>query len=359
MQTIINILVFFLILTVIIVIHELGHFLTAKFFGVYCAEFSIGMGPKIWHKKKGETDYQIRCLPIGGFVAMAGEADQEDNELMKDVPYERTLKGIKTWKKCIIMLAGVFMNFVLAIILLIGVYSFTPMPTNSNTIGTVQENSYAQKAGVKDGDTITAVTFNNKTTKVNSFTDIHNALTQDSLSTKDKTIKITVTIKRNNKSLNKDVTVKYSKTNASYLMGITASTKRLSFGEAISHGISQFWYYATVIFATLGKLITDSANTVKQLSGPVGIYNVTAQVTESGSIGTLLNLTALLSANIGMFNLIPIPGLDGAQVLFALAERIVGREIPIKVKYVLQLVGLALVFGLMIYVTFNDITKLF
>ena len=91
MQTIINILVFFVILGAIVLIHELGHFLTAKLFGVYCAEFSIGMGPKLFSKKKGETDYQIRALPIGGYVAMAGEADQEDSELMKDVPYERTL----------------------------------------------------------------------------------------------------------------------------------------------------------------------------------------------------------------------------------------------------------------------------
>ena len=101
MQTIINILVFFVILGAIVLIHELGHFLTAKLFGVYCAEFSIGMGPKL-SKKKEKQDYQIRALPIGGYVAMAGEADQEDSELMKDVPYERTLKGIKTWKNALL-----------------------------------------------------------------------------------------------------------------------------------------------------------------------------------------------------------------------------------------------------------------
>lgn len=140
MQTIINILVFFVILGAIVLIHELGHFLTAKLFGVYCAEFSIGMGPKLFSKKKGETDYQIRALPIGGYVAMAGEADQEDSELMKDVPYERTLKGIKTWKKCIIMLAGVFMNFVLALVLLIGIYSFVEVQTNTSKIGSVVKN---------------------------------------------------------------------------------------------------------------------------------------------------------------------------------------------------------------------------
>ena len=96
MQTLLNILVFLLILTGIIVIHELGHFVTAKFFKVYCGAFSIGMGPKIYGKKGKETEFQIRALPIGGFVSMAGEADQEDNEELKDVPVERTLKGKKT-----------------------------------------------------------------------------------------------------------------------------------------------------------------------------------------------------------------------------------------------------------------------
>ena len=104
MQTLLNILVFLLILTGIIVIHELGHFVAAKFFKVYCGAFSIGMGPKIYGKKGKETEFQIRALPIGGFVSMAGEEDQEDNEEFKDVPVERTLKGKKTYQKIIILL---------------------------------------------------------------------------------------------------------------------------------------------------------------------------------------------------------------------------------------------------------------
>ena len=175
MQTIINILVFFVILGAIVLIHELGHFLTAKLFGVYCAEFSIGMGPKLFSKKKGETDYQIRALPIGGYVAMAGEADQEDSELMKDVPYERTLKGIKTWKKCIIMLAGVFMNFVLALVLLIGIYSFVEVQTNTSEIGSVVKNNGAYNAGVQAGDTINKITINGEEHIIASFSDIQSA----------------------------------------------------------------------------------------------------------------------------------------------------------------------------------------
>ena len=359
MQTIINILVFFVILGAIVLIHELGHFLTAKLFGVYCAEFSIGMGPKLFSKKKGETDYQIRALPIGGYVAMAGEADQEDSELMKDVPYERTLKGIKTWKKCIIMLAGVFMNFVLALVLLIGIYSFVEVQTNTSKIGSVVKNNGAYNAGVQAGDTINKITINGEEHIIASFSDIQSVLSNENLQLDTDTVTMQISLKRGNQNIEKTVEGKYNSESKSYVIGITAATKKLTFIEAIRQGINQFIEYALLIFTTLGKLITDLTHTVSQLSGTVGIYTVTAQVTQSGSISTLLSLTALLSTNIGMFNLLPIPGLDGSQVLFALVEKIIRREIPTKMKYALQMAGLILVFGLMIFVTINDIGKFF
>ncbi len=359
MQTIINIIVFFLILGAIVLIHELGHFLAAKLFGVYCAEFSIGMGPKLFSKKKGETEYQIRALPIGGYVAMAGEADQEDNEIMKDVPYERTLKGIKTWKKCVIMLAGVFMNFVLALVLLIGIYSFVEVQTNTSEIGSVVKNKGAALAGIEAGDVINKITINNEEHIIASFSDIQEVLDNENLQLDTDTVTMKVGLTRNKHYLEKKVTAKYNNETKSYVMGITAATKQLTFAEAIRQGINQFIEYALLIFTTLGKLITDMTHTVSQLSGPVGIYTVTAQVTQTGSISTLLSLTALLSTNIGMFNLLPIPGLDGSQVLFALIEKVIRREIPTRIKYALQMAGLILVFGLMIFVTVNDIGKFF
>ena len=359
MQTIINIIVFFLILGAIVLIHELGHFLTAKLFGVYCAEFSIGMGPKLFSKKKGETEYQIRALPIGGYVAMAGEADQEDNEIMKDVPYERTLKGIKTWKKCVIMLAGVFMNFVLALVLLIGIYSFVEVQTNTSEIGSVVKNKGAALAGIEAGDVINKITINNEEHIIASFSDIQEVLDNENLQLDTDTVNMKVGLTRNKHYLEKKVTAKYNNETKSYVMGITAAMKQLTFAEAIRQGINQFIEYALLIFTTLGKLITDMTHTVSQLSGPVGIYTVTAQVTQTGSISTLLSLTALLSTNIGMFNLLPIPGLDGSQVLFALIEKVIRREIPTRIKYALQMAGLILVFGLMLFVTVNDIGKFF
>ena len=359
MQTIINIIVFFLILGAIVLIHELGHFLTTKLFGVYCAEFSIGMGPKLFSKKKGETEYQIRALPIGGYVAMAGEADQEDNEIMKDVPYERTLKGIKTWKKCVIMLAGVFMNFVLALVLLIGIYSFVEVQTNTSEIGSVVKNKGAALAGIEAGDVINKITINNEEHIIASFSDIQEVLDNENLQLDTDTVTMKIGLTRNKHYLEKKVTAKYNNETKSYVMGITAAMKQLTFAEAIRQGINQFIEYALLIFTTLGKLITDMTHTVSQLSGPVGIYTVTAQVTQTGSISTLLSLTALLSTNIGMFNLLPIPGLDGSQVLFALIEKVIRREIPTRIKYALQMAGLILAFGLMIFATVNDIGKFF
>ena len=147
MQNIINVLVFLLSLGSIIIIHELGHFLAAKFFGVYCGQFSIGFGPKIWSKKGKETEYEIRALPFGGFVAMAGEENQEDNEEMQDIPIERTLKGIKAYQKVIIFLAGVFMNFILAIVVLLSVNVFAgQLPVNVAQVGTISQGSAAEKS---------------------------------------------------------------------------------------------------------------------------------------------------------------------------------------------------------------------
>lgn len=359
MQTIINIIVFCLVLGIIILIHEFGHFITAKLFGVYCSEFSLGMGPKIFSKKYGETDYQIRALPIGGYVAMAGETDQEDNEDMKDVPYERSLKGISTWKRCVIMLAGVFMNFVLAIVLLISAYAFFDVSVNSSEIGGVVEGGAAQMAGMEKGDVISKISIGEDEYMIGSYSDIQNVLSSNNIKSDQEEIAITVTYNRKSTTYEKQMKAQYDEDTHVYKIGILQKKRRLSFFEAVKYGFNRFVMYATIIFSTLAQLMTHLTSTVNQLSGPAGIYTVTAQITQSGSLLTMISFIALLSTNVGMFNLIPIPGLDGAHVLIAVIEKILGREIPQKLKYSIQLLGLLLIFALMIYVTIHDIGKMF
>ncbi|WP_300628493.1 RIP metalloprotease [uncultured Thomasclavelia sp.] len=355
MQTLINIIVFILILGIVVLIHEFGHFITAKSFGVYCSEFSIGMGPKLFSKKIGETEYEIRALPIGGFVSMAGEADNEIEEF-KDVPFERTINGISCWKKVVVFLAGVFMNFILSIVILIGVYSFIEVQDNTPVIGSVSDNGPAMMAGIEAGDRITKIAYDGEEYIIGSYDDIREVMGK--IESDDKTVTVEVELVRDSKTLTKQVNAQYSEESGMFILGVISGTRQLSFFEAVNYAFDQFKTLSLLIFTTLGQLFTDTANTIGQLSGPAGIYSTTAQITATGSISQLLILLALISTNVGIFNLLPIPGLDGCQVIFALVEKMIGRELPLKLRYALQLAGLALVFALLIYVTINDVSRI-
>lgn len=360
MQNIVNLVVFIFILGLIIFVHELGHFIAAKTFGIYAPEFSLGMGPKVFSKKFGETDYQLRLFPIGGFVVMAGEVDQEDNELMKDVPLERRLQGISPWKRCVIMLAGIFMNFVLAIVILCGVYSFAEVPSNEPIINTVIDGSQADLFDLRSGDVIESITIDEIIYDINTFDQLQSLLANSTQNIENpESLVIDVSIVRDGIVFSQTLTLPYNSDYNNFQIGITPGVQRLNFLEAVDVSIQQFKVSFMSIFDVLGNLVSDSSNTLNQLSGPAGIYSITAEITESGSIATLLCLVALLSINIGVFNLLPIPGLDGCHVLFTIVEKIIGKELPIKMKYVLQIAGLLLVFGLMIFVSINDIIKIF
>lgn len=355
MQTLINIIVFILILGIVVLIHEFGHFITAKSFGVYCSEFSIGMGPKLFSKKIGETEYEIRALPIGGFVSMAGEADNEIEEF-KDVPFERTINGISCWKKVVVFLAGVFMNFILSIVILIGVYSFIEVQDNTPVIGSVSDNGPAMMAGIEAGDRITKIAYDGEEYIIGSYDDIREVMGK--IESDDKAVTVEVELVRDSKTLTKQVNAQYSEESGTFILGVISGTRQLSFFEAVNYAFDQFKTLSLLIFTTLGQLFTDTANTIGQLSGPAGIYSTTAQITATGSISQLLIFLALISTNVGIFNLLPIPGLDGCQVIFALVEKMIGRELPLKLRYALQLAGLALVFALLIYVTINDVSRI-
>lgn len=360
MQTIITMIVFLLILGSIIIIHELGHFLAAKFFGVYCGQFSIGFGPKIWSKKGKETEYELRALPFGGFVAMAGEEDQVDNEDMKNVPVERTLKGIKTYQKVIIFLAGVFMNFVLAIVVIFGVnMTAGQLPVNVAQVGTIMEGSAAEKYGLQENDIIQQVDIveTGQTILISNYEDIQ--FDQKSLNTTADSLTMKMTVKRGEEKKTIQLVVDYNQEVESYRLGITQAKRSMNFAEAIQYTVVSFKEMSLAIFSAIGLLVTKFTETVTQLSGPVGIYKITEQVTQTGQVVYILNLLAMLSVNVGIFNLMPIPGLDGCQVIFALVEKVIGRELPQKLKLALQMMGLALVILLMVFVTFQDISRLF
>ena len=360
MQNIINIVVFMLVLGSIITIHEFGHFITAKMFGVYCSNFSIGFGPKLFSYKGKETSYELRLWPIGGFVAMAGEEDQLENEALKDIPVERTIKGLAVYKRIIIFAAGVIMNFILAIAVLFCLnMTVGEIGVNQAQVGEIFENSPAEVYGLNENDIITQIYIEDidKTILVSKFEDIN--LSRDHLGVNSTQLNVSVNVLRNDKNVTIDMVLDYEQEGNRYVMGINQATRDMTFVESIQYTFVVFKDMSTSIIDALSQLITSFSSTITQMSGPAGIYQITAEVTESGQIASIFELLAMLSINIGIFNLLPIPGLDGCQILFAAVEGMIGKELPHKLKIILQVCGLVLVFGLMIIVTFQDLLRIF
>ena len=359
MKSVITVIIFLLVIGSIIIIHELGHFIAAKYFGVYCHQFSIGFGPKIWSYQGRETQYELRLLPFGGFVSMAGEEDQSDNENLKDIPFERTLKGAKTYQKVIIFLAGIFMNFVLTLVILFGMnLTVGRIPVQVAQIGDIVSESAADKYGLEVNDVIKEITVEEtgQTFPISSFQDIQ--LNQNKIKEDLPYVTLIITVERNEQNHTVKLVSQFNEETQSYQLGVIQASTPMNFVDSVRYTFIGFYRMSTSIFTSLGLLMTNFKETVTQLSGPVGIYSITKEVTQTGQIANVFRLIALLSVNIGIFNLLPIPGLDGCQVLFALAEKIIGREIPENFKITLQLIGFGLVIFLMLFVTYQDIIRL-
>jgi regulator of sigma E protease len=355
LNTFIVILLFLLMLTVIICLHEWGHLIAAKKFNVYCFEYSFGMGPVLFQRKKKETVYSIRALPVGGFVSMAGEPDGDAAYPDVVVPEGRRLTEQKPWKRIIIMAAGIVMNFLLAYVifcfLLLYVGSYVESPRAEVTA--VSADSPAEKAGMQAGDVITAVTYaDGFTTKTKTFLDLQYAMASADGS------EVVFTVERGEDTLELTVIPEYSEEAQSYLIGITGPQP-----EIISVNLLNCWKYGALEMHTITKTMLQAIRHifqgagVSQLSGPVGIYQATEQSASYGFIGYVL-LVAELSLNVGLFNLLPLPVLDGGQILITLVEWIIRRPVNSKVKTGIMVAAWALLILLMITVTWNDIARL-
>jgi regulator of sigma E protease len=339
---------FILILGITIFIHELGHFIFAKRAGIYVYEFAIGMGPKLFSKKRknDETTYSIRLIPLGGFVQLAGENIDDD----KDVPNDRKLQS-KTWmQRFSTIVAGAMFNFLLAIILLFIIGLFYGSPNTKPIINSLEKDYPAYNSGLSNGDKIIAI--NDK--KVKTWDDVLVAIELKG----NKTLAIKV-IKENSNIKTYIVTPKKEVINNQVVhkIGIGVSNKK-------EYGIFTAVQYAVVKTASLFKtmyvvitsLITGSLS-LNAVSGPVGIYNVVGEQAKAG-FDSVLYLIAFLSINVGFINLIPFPAFDGGRILFLVIEKIIGRPVSSKVENYFHTIGFFLLMALMVYITCNDIIKL-
>lgn len=405
-----TILYFIIGLSVLIFIHELGHFVAAKIFGVYVYEFSLFMGPKIFQFKIGETKYTLRCLPIGGYCSMAGEEDSQskrneeeledelkdtesnpveivdEEEQLPQVPHERTLLGISNWKKIIIMAAGAVCNIILAFVLMIAYYS-----SSSISKVNVQENSIAYEAGLRNGDEIKQMyvyfyegdTYDNNDTnelhltvykenievyyniesvyeggyeyllerineKYPSSTGYPSVLTQEFkfVTTDGETFTTTRTYTVNLEELKNKTYEPISS------LGISSSNEKMSFGKSISYAFKTEVKMATAIYESLGKLFTKEG--INNVAGPVGMYSIATTFMAEGFMYFMYFL-AMISVNLGVMNLLPFPALDGGKIVLTVCEMITKKKVPAKAEGILNLIGFAILILLMVVVTFKDI----
>lgn len=321
-----------LIICVLIFFHELGHFMAAKACGVKVNEFAIGMGPKLLKKQKGETLYSVRAFPLGGFCAMEGEDEDSQDE--------RAFNRKSVWKKAIIIVAGAAMNLIIAIILMIAVNYMNGVPTT--TISQVEENSPAYTAGIQKGDKILSI--NDK--KINSWDDVQ--AVKNAVNTRELNIKV----QRKDTELNIKTTLKENDRNK--IIGIVPVSEK-NIVKAIANGPSATWNMAKSMYSGLYSLITGKVS-AKELSGPVGIVYLINKGISRG-FATVLYLTSLISLNLAIINMLPLPALDGGRLLMVIIRRLTGKAISSKVEGVIHAVGLGLLLLLTIYVTWNDIVR--
>lgn len=347
---IVNLILFILILGVIVFVHEGGHFIFAKLTGVQVYEFSIGMGPVLLKKiAKDKTQYSIRAIPIGGFVSLAGEEiDEEERKKAKG----KTLQDKKAWQRFLVMFMGVGNNFIFAFLILLLSGLIWGSVSTKPIISDVTEGYPAQIAGVEPLDTV--IKINDK--KVKYMDDITLYLTVEDLSkeidfTVLKTTGEMVTYKIKPQEVKEDNETRYA-------LGIVLQPQiEKGIGKSISNAFKGEGAIFKQMFVVIKSLFTGKVK-VNQLAGPVGIYSVVGDVKSSG-LNALLMLTALLSINVGVINLLPFPAFDGGRILFLIIEKIKGSPVDPKVENTIHMIGFVLLIILMIYITFNDIIKLF
>ena len=331
---------FVLILGITVFIHELGHFLMAKKNGVYCYEFSLGMGPKIYsfNRKNDETTYSIRLFPIGGFVQMAGEDIEEE----EDIPKNKQMQSKTIWQRFVIVLAGVFNNFILGFVLLFLMALIYGSVSQKPVVTSVDSKYNAYKVNVREGDTILKV--NGKRTRT-----LDDVILEITLTKQGDAIKLDLVDKDNNK---KSVSVLPTKVenedgSESYIYG-------LGWGGEPEKGLIPSFKYATQKFSSLftGRLGLDS------LSGPVGIYQVVGEQRKAG-FENIIYLTAYISINVGFVNLIPFPAFDGGRALFLIIEKIRKKPVKREVENTIHSIGFVLLMILVVVITIKDVIKLF
>jgi regulator of sigma E protease len=334
-------LITLLALSVVIFVHELGHLLAAKKSGIAAPEFSIGMGPLLYKKKWGETDYCLRLFPIGGFVKLGGLDESIDS-----IPDSQNYYHKSFGARFLTIVAGSLMNIFLGWILYTAVFIGLGKPVPDPSIASVLKNSPAAAVGLMPGDRLISIEGD---TIVNPATDFGARIKADPDHT------FTVVIERNGDK--KTVLVKPVLVKGAAQIGITFGQKiqPLSVLESISEALFETFRQVKGVFVSLDMLFTGKAG-LKDLAGPVGILQFASVGLEKGFL-SFLSVIAMISISLGVANLLPIPVLDGGHVVFLCIEKIIGKRLPQKVEVILTNIGAALLIALMVFIVGSDVMQ--
>lgn len=347
-MTILFVLLAILLLGILITVHELGHYLSARALKIAVKEFSVGFGPKLWQRKSAKTDtmYSLRSIPLGGYCAFY---DEDTETLPAEDP--RRYNAAAAWKRMIVVIAGATMNILLAFLLAIVLHlSYSALPVQPY-ITDVEPGTPAYTAGIQPGDRIVAVEG-----QAIAEGDI-NALSA-AIETLAEGEAVTLTLQRGEDTVTVSVIPLYSEAEGRPLIGVgLRAGERLTAGQAVQGAWDSCVYASTLILKSLGQLIFHGEG-AQDISGPVGVVQVIAEQTRSGGLYMYLNLAILISINLGLINLLPIPGLDGSRFLFLIAEAIRRKPVNRRVEGTIHMIGFMLLFGLLILFTFRDIARI-
>jgi len=344
-----TVLSFAFVLGVLILVHELGHFIAAKLMGIRVERFSIGFPPRAFGKKIGDTDYCISWLPLGGYVKLAGMIDETlDRDTIHGEPWEFQSKPI--WKRTVVILAGSFMNFLLAMALFSAITYFAGIAeVEGPIVGGVAQGSPAEQIGLKPGDRITKVD-NTEIQRWDQLTAIiHHRPGQG----------LTLQWKREGREFVARVTPTLDRVRNIGLIGIEPKVhfRRASIFESVQSGVSYSIYVTKLVVVSLKMIITGQESIKSALAGPVFIAKMAGESARSG-FGNLIAFMAFLSLNLGLLNILPVPVLDGGHLVFLGIEAVRRKPLSVKTRLVVQQVGMALLVALMVFIIINDVRRI-
>lgn len=360
MSVFITFLAAVLVFSSVIAIHEFGHFAVAKLCGIQVNEFSIGMGPALWKTVRGGTQYSLRALPVGGYVALEGEESPESQQAQADAAQRqedgsqsgrgRPLNEAPVWQRMLVMVAGAVMNFVLGFAVLLVLVAAQDDAITSKVIYDVEPGALCGQTGLQAGDEVLAVN------RRRCF--IANDILYELVRTEE--YRAAFTVRRGGETVElPDVQFDtwLDDTGETHMsLGFTVYGIEKSPWNVVKEAGNSVLYYGRIVFTSLADLIRGRES-INNLSGPVGIVTAIGQAASYGW-QDVLELMALITVNLGVFNLLPFPALDGGKVVFLAIEGITGHAVPEKLQGVLTAVTFAALFGLMIFATYQDILRL-